>query len=106
VLGSVIEQEVSIVSTAVPPRLSLSVQQNGLSGSFVAADSGNVLVTLRVADVNGTHEVDWTSSDNNIVALDSSTTLQFEFDPVSMAAGLYEVLAQVTDSAIRPSQPA
>jgi len=100
VLGSVIQQEVSIVSTAVPPRLSLAVQQNGLSGSFIAADSGNVLVTLSVADVNGTHTVDWTSSDNNIVALDSLTTLQLEFDPVSMAAGLYEVLAQVTDSEI------
>jgi Zn-dependent metalloprotease len=100
VLGSVIEQEVSIVSTAVPPKLRLAVQQNGLGGSFIATDSGNVLVSLSIADVNGTHTVDWTSSDNNVVALDSSTSLQLEFDPVSMAAGVYKVLAQVTDSEI------
>ena len=98
VLGSASTSMISIIETQAPPALKLSVSQGEQNGRKVAVEGGPVMVTLSITDPNGTHTVDWSASDNNLVA--TSDNQMFEFDPAALAEGGYEVAAIVTDSGI------
>lgn len=100
VLGATILSTISIIESDVPPALKLAVSQGEQKGRKVAASGGAVSIALSILDVNGTHTVDWSSSDNNLVATSEDGSLTFEFDPSALAEGGYEVTAIVTDSAI------
>ena len=100
VLGATILSTISIIESDVPPALKLAVSQGEQKGRKVSASGGAVSVALSILDVNGTHTVDWSSSDNNLVATSEDGSLTFEFDPSALAEGGYEVTAIVTDSAI------
>ena len=100
VLGATILSTISIIESDVPPALKLAVSQGEQKGRKVSASGGAVSVALSISDVNGTHTVDWSSSDNNLVATSEDGSLTFEFDPSALAEGGYEVTAIVTDSAI------
>lgn len=102
-LGGNVIATINVVEAAVEPALKLSVDQGGKAGKFVAADAGNVTVTLAITDPNGTHTVDWSKTDSNLVADAGSTDTSYVFDPTSLAAGNYKVLATVTDSGIATS---
>ena len=99
VLGATILSTISIIESDVPPALKLAVSQGEQKGRKVAASGGAVSIALSILDVNGTHTVDWSSSDNNLVATSEDGSLTFEFDPSALAEGGYEVTAIVTDSA-------
>ena len=90
---------INIVETLEPPALKLVIEQNGELGKFVATDAGQVDVTLIITDPNGSHAVDWSSTDANLISIGSSQTV-FAFDPTSLTAGNYKVIAKVTDSEI------
>ncbi|MDG1115223.1 MAG: HYR domain-containing protein [Pseudomonadales bacterium] len=98
VLGSASTSVISIIETQEPPALKLSVSQGDQNGRKVAAEGGPVVVMLSINDPNGSHTVDWSASDNNLVA--TSDDGMFEFDPAALAEGGYEVTAIVTDSGI------
>ena len=100
VLGSASMSMISIIETQEPPALKLSVSQGGQNGRKVAAEGGPVMVMLSIKDPNGTHTVDWSASDNNLVATSEDGAMVFEFDPAALAEGGYEVAAIVTDSGI------
>ena len=100
VLGSASMSMISIIETQEPPALKLSVSQGDQNGRKVAAEGGPVMVMLSIKDPNGTHTVDWSASDNNLVATSEDSAMVFEFDPAALAEGGYEVSAIVTDSGI------
>ena len=100
VLGSASMSMISIIETQEPPALKLSVSQGGQNGRKVAAEGGPVMVMLSIKDPNGTHTVDWSASDNNLIATSEDGAMVFEFDPAALAEGGYEVAAIVTDSGI------
>ena len=100
VLGSASTSMINIVETQEPPALKLSVSQGDQNGRKVAAEGGPVMVMLSINDPNGTHTVDWSASDNNLVATSEDGAMMFEFDPAALAEGGYEVAAMVTDSGI------
>ena len=100
VLGATIVSTISIIESNVPPALKLSVSQGEQKGRKVSTSGGAVSVALSISDVNGTHTVDWSSSDNNLIATSEDGSLSFEFDPSALAEGGYEVTAIVTDSGI------
>ena len=100
VLGSASMSMISIIETQEPPALKLSVSQGDQNGRKVAAEGGPVMVMLSIKDPNGTHTVDWSASDNNLVATSEDGAMVFEFDPAALAEGGYEVAAIVTDSGI------
>ena len=100
VLGTALTSMISIIETQEPPALKLSISQGDQNGRKVAAEGGSVMVTLSILDPNGTHTVDWSASDNNLVATSEDGAMMFEFDPTGLAEGGYEVAAIVTDSGI------
>ena len=100
VLSSAVTSVISIIETEEPPALKLSVTQGAQNGRKVAAEGGGVIVSLSIVDPNGTHTVDWSASDSNLVATSDAGALTFEFDPATLAEGGYEVSAVVTDSGI------
>jgi hypothetical protein len=100
VLGSALTSVISIVETQEPPALKLSVAQGAQNGRKVAAEGGAVIVSLSIVDPNGTHTVDWSASDSNLVATSDAGALTFEFDPAALIEGGYEVSAIVTDSGV------
>ena len=100
VLGSASTSMINIIETEEPPALKLSVSQGDQNGRKVAAEGGPVMVMLSINDPNGTHTVDWSASDNNLVATSEDGAMMFEFDPAALAEGGYEVAAMVTDSGI------
>ena len=99
VLGSASMAMISIIETAEPPALKLSVSQDDNPGRRVSAVDGNVMVMLTITDPNGTHEVDWSSTDENLVRAADDNPMIFEFDPEALSGG-YAVIAAVTDSGI------
>ena len=99
VLGAASMAMVSIIETAEPPSLKLSVNQGDKSGRRVSAIDGNVMVMLTITDPNGTHEVDWSNTDENLVRASEDDPMMFEFDPEALSGG-YAVIAAVTDSGI------
>ncbi len=99
-LGPNKEAQITIVEAAVPPALKMAVAQGGKAGRFIAADAGLVSVTLAITDPNGTHTVDWSQTDNNLVLDASATDLVYVFDPSALAAGSYAVIAAVQDDGI------
>jgi hypothetical protein len=100
VLGSASTSMINIIETQEPPALKLSVSQGDQNGRKVAAEGGPVMVMLSINDPNGTHTVDWSASDNNLVATSEDGAMMFEFDPAALTEGGYEVAAMVTDSGI------
>ena len=100
VLGSASMSMISIIETQEPPALKLSVSQGDQNGRKVAAEGGPVMVMLSIKDPNGTHTVDWSASDNNLISTSEDGAMVFEFDPAALAEGGYEVAAIVTDSGI------
>ncbi|MFL6872841.1 MAG: choice-of-anchor U domain-containing protein, partial [Candidatus Azotimanducaceae bacterium] len=98
-LGAKSTATINIVEAAAPPALQLAVEQNGTPGKFVSTDAGQVNVTLNITDPNGSHAVDWSSTDANLISIGSSETV-FAFDPTSLNAGNYKVIAKVTDNEI------
>ena len=100
VLGTATSSSVSIVETAEPPALRLAVSQGEQKGRKVSAAGGAVVVALSINDPNGTHTVDWSSSDEALVATSEAGAGTYEFDPAELAEGGYEVTAIVTDSGI------
>lgn len=100
-----------IVEEAVPPSLSISIFQSidhgqfvsGNYGQFVSTNDGSVTVSLEILDANGTHTADWSATDNNLVAEESTDTLIFSFNPEGLAEGTYLLEAAVTDDGIPDS---
>ena len=103
VLSASNSTELSIVEDAVPPSLSISVSQDTNQGQFVNASGGLVTASLEISDPNGTHEADWTATDNSLVAEESTDTLMFSFNPAGLAEGTYLLEAAVTDDGIADS---
>jgi hypothetical protein len=100
VLGTNNVAEITIVEDQVPPALDLKVAQGEISGKKVSQQGGRVVVALTITDPNGTHEIDWSETDNNLVQLSASDGPTFEFNPSGVVAGNYKVNVIVTDSGI------
>ena len=96
--------ELSIVEDAVPPSLSISVSQDTNQGQFVNASGGLVTASIEISDPNGTHQADWTATDNNLVAEESTDTLMFSFNPTGLAEGTYLLEAAVTEYRLNTTQ--
>ena len=100
VLGAVKSAEIVIVEEQVPPTLDLNSEQSGTPTRKVSTTAGRVTVMLDIVDVNGEHTVDWSQTDNNLVQLNAAGGLSYEFDPSALVAGVYTVIARVSDSGI------
>ena len=99
VLGAASTAVISIVESAEPPALKLSASQGGNLGRKVSSGGGNVTVLLTITDPNGTHDVDWTSSDASLVRLSEDEAMVFEFSPEGLEGG-FSIVANVTDSGL------
>ena len=99
VLGAASTAMISIIEAAEPPALKLAVSQGENSGRRVSAIDGTVSVMLTITDPNGSHEVDWSGSDENLVRVSEDDPMMFEFSPEALSGG-YAVIASVTDSGI------
>jgi len=100
-LGTNLVSVISIVDTAVAPSLSIDISQAGAAGRYISIEGGEVNVTVNIQDPNGNHAIDWSSSDNNLVALgDSQTAATLVFNPVDMLAGSYKAEVIVSDDQI------
>ena len=100
VLGSGNIAEINIVEEQVPPALGLKASQGETQGRTVAQSGGRVVVDLSITDPNGTHTIDWSESDNNLVSLAPADANTFEFNPSNLTPGNYKIFARVTDSGI------
>lgn len=91
---------VTIYDEPTEPKVVIDIAQDGAQVRAVSRAGGNVTITARIEDPNGSHSVDWTSSDNAVMSvaiIDGST---MTIDPKDLATGLYEVIAQVSDDQI------
>ncbi len=99
VIGTDVEQVITIVSREIAPIVKLIVNQSSMKTRKVSTSGGLVTISGRVFDknVNDFHSYDWSRTDNNIVDLDNVPET-LTFDPSSMQAGVYRVRLKVTDS--------
>jgi hypothetical protein len=84
----------------VPPVISMSISQGGVSTSLVTPNGGPVSVSVTVNDANtlDTHTFDW-SATSGLADTDSNPTdANRSFDPTNLTGG-HQVQVTVTDSA-------
>jgi len=100
VLGSSIQHVVTIKGQNIVPVLALDIQQAGKRVTTAIANSGDVVMTLSLTDPNpsDTHTVDWSLTDNNLVAIETSPTMTFTFDPSNVSEGVYSISVFAEDN--------
>jgi hypothetical protein len=102
-LGSVTQQEISIVDGNLPPKILVQVEQAGNLGRVIASDKGRVTLTALISDPNpsDTLSFSWLSSIADLVdierSLDNSGNNIFVFDPSQLAPNVYTVIAKARD---------
>ncbi|MCW8347101.1 Ig-like domain-containing protein [Vibrio sp. ZSDZ65] len=99
-LGSKSTYTLTVYESNVSPEVTLSIKQDNQIRSVQSKSDGNIIIAATVSDPNSedTHSYHWINDRAeiaNVSVLDS----QFEFDPSEMAAGIYQISLQVTDSA-------
>ena len=94
---------ISIIETAVEPALGLQVSQGTNKGSTVSTSGGDVSIDLTITDPNGTHTIDWSGSDANLISSTGTASNTFTFSPATMSAGSYKAAVEVADSGISDS---
>ncbi|MDG1694459.1 MAG: tandem-95 repeat protein [Porticoccaceae bacterium] len=102
-LGSVTQQEISIVDGNLPPKILVQVEQAGNLGRVIASDKGRVTLTALISDPNpsDTLSFSWLSSIADLVdierSLDNSGNNIFVFDPSQLPPNVYTVIAKARD---------
>ena len=89
---------VSVIETPVEPKLNLQITQSDINGRFITNDDSSVIVTLTIDDPNGTHEIDWSSSDISITDVSEIDNNLLSFNPETLVPGDYLVVVTVVDS--------
>ena len=106
VTGSQDRLTVSITELNVPPKLTLTLLQNGEVVSVIYTDQGTALIRLEIDDPNpgDTHSSDWSATDNRLARSPSQNDLtDFVFDPSELLEGVYNVAVTVTDDGTSPT---
>ena len=96
----------SITELNVPPKLTLTLLQNGEVVSVIYTDQGTALIRLEIDDPNpgDTHSSDWSATDNRLARSPSQNDLtDFVFDPSELLEGVYNVAVTVTDDGTSPA---
>ncbi|WP_462173742.1 tandem-95 repeat protein [Pseudoalteromonas xiamenensis] len=98
-LGAKSSTRIDIVEQNVAPALSLSVKQNGEERNLVTQQGGEVSLVANVVDVNPNDEVklEWVVKNAPFVN-QSGDPLQFVFDPINTAPGIYQIDAIASDN--------
>jgi len=96
-IGSKKTQEITIVEGNVAPVIKLSISQSGVNLGKAFVSEGLVTVEATVTDANSeqTHTLDWSATNNSLVAPTDSGTASWTFTPV---AGHFLIDVNVTDS--------
>ncbi|CDT99645.1 putative Ig family protein [Vibrio coralliirubri] len=99
-LGSKLSYTLTVYESNVPPKVTLDIRQDNQLRTVLSKSGGNVLITAKVFDPNldDTHYYQWVN-DNASIANISVVEHKFEFDPIEMDTGIYQLDLQVTDSA-------
>jgi len=87
----------------VPPVVSMTISQGGVSTSLITPNGGPVSVSVVVADPNklDTHTFDWSATSGLADTDGNSTDASRTFDPTGLTGG-HQVQVTVTDSAGTP----
>lgn len=90
----------NIVEANIAPIVRLEVLQDGLPGLIVNRVDGLVIVDTEVVDPNidESFTYDWSGSDNVLVSQVGTAQNRYIFDPAPLAAGIYKLQVEVTDS--------
>ncbi|WP_244369600.1 hypothetical protein [Pseudoalteromonas xiamenensis] len=98
-LGAKSSTRIDIVEQNVAPTLSLSVTQNSEERNLVTQQGGDVSLVANVMDVNPSDEVtlQWRVN-GGALTNQSADPLQFVFDPINVAPGIYQIDAIASDN--------
>jgi|GEM_PF-1766611 len=103
-LGEFTSTSIVIVEEAVKPILSMAVSQDGETKRELSAQGGVAVASVNILDPDGSHGIDWSAM---LTVLPDAVDLgdgRLQFNPANMASGLYELMAQVEDSAFVSEQ--
>lgn len=97
--GAQHEHTITISEKNIAPNVSLNAAQAAFTRFTVSKTEGNVVITSTVSDPNSNeqHTYDWSVSNNMLIDLDEEIGT-FTFDPSELAAGVYEIEADVSDN--------
>lgn len=99
-LSDSVTATISIVDRALPPVGNLWVEQNSQQRRVLFTNDGTVSVMALTSDPNGDTVTATWSTDPAISGTPSGDTLTLDFDPSGLAAGSYDIVAQLSDGAL------
>ena len=67
----------------------------------MSTEGGEVSATVSIIDPNGEHTIDWSGSSEGLESTTGTDTETFAFDPSALEAGSYDLVATVTEAALR-----
>ena len=103
-VGALNEHLITLSEVNEAPRVTLTLNQNGLAANSIAViGNGNIVATATVSDPNtgDTHSFDWAGTNAALLDTDSAAGT-FTFDPAALAPGVYRLAVSVTDDASSP----
>lgn len=89
---------VTIYEQAVAPIVTLSAWQGGKEVIVIDQAAGLVSLQVDIDDINGVHEVDWSTLDNAITTQATEQANVVTFDPANLSAMVYPLRVAVSDS--------
>lgn len=97
-VGNRTRHQVLITEANLPPEVTLELYQDGRERSLVAADGAPVDLLLEVSDPNGDEfSISW-RGDQALIDLLQGEAPVLSINPESLAAGVYQLVAEATDS--------
>ncbi|WP_026286913.1 beta strand repeat-containing protein [Gilvimarinus chinensis] len=97
-VGARAQHELIITEANLPPEVSIELYQDGRKRSLVAANGAQVDLLLDIEDANSDdYTLSW-SGDQTLMDLLQGEAPVLSFNPESLTAGIYQLMAQVTDA--------
>ena len=98
--------KILIVEAPAPPALSFSITQGESKGQIVARDGGQIAIDLIVSDPNGSHFVDWSQTNSELLEVATIMDSTMTIAPEALSPGIYHVDVEITDSELSLSSHA
>ena len=90
--------EILIVEAPALPSLNFSITQGESQGQIVARDGGEITVDLIVSDPNGSHFVDWSQTNSELLEVATFMDKSMIIAPAALAPSIYRVGIEISDS--------
>ena len=102
VVGNKPNHTLTIAEQNITPTAVITVLQQGISVTTVAADSGLVTITASITDPNpaDTHSYDWSGSDAAMMDPADFSDESYTIDPMSLSTGIYSIRLGIADNGV------